>query len=125
VFDDDLVYPEFIVTYRREFFHEKFADIYVAMFERRRRNQFNGPTPQETDVLKSMWSIFSMPTHGKIDKWQLLDLLNSIGQPPQNEQEDLDETFSEWDRGADGKVDYEDFLAEMCQRVDDQIEYYR
>ena len=37
VFDDDLVYPEFIVTYRREFFHEKFADIYVAMFERRRK----------------------------------------------------------------------------------------
>ena len=76
-------------------------------------------------MLQSMWSIFSMPTHGKIDKWQLLDLLNSIGQPPQNEQEDLDETFSEWDRGGDGKVDYEDFLAEMCQRVDDQIEYYR
>ena len=36
--------------------------------------------------------IYGMPFRGRIDKWQLLDLLKSIGQPPENEQEDLDET---------------------------------
>lgn len=64
---------------------------------------------------------YSMPNKGKISKSQLLDLLLAIYQPPDNEDEDLDATFKEWDRKGNGKIDWDDFLAEVTQRVNDKI----
>ena len=71
-----------------------------------------------------MWEIYAMPNKGKINKWQLLDLLNAIGQPPQNEQADLDATFAEWDTKRDGWIDVDEFLGEMIQRINDGMVYY-
>lgn len=124
VYSDDLVYPEFIVHYERIFFHERFAEIYKGMCLRKRQGHFNGATAQEKDVLQSMWNVFGMPNRGRINKWQLLDLLTAIGQPPMNEEEDLDQTFKEWDTKKDGWIDWDEFLQEMVQRVNDGREYY-
>ncbi|OLP75827.1 hypothetical protein AK812_SmicGene44315, partial [Symbiodinium microadriaticum] len=49
---------------------------------------------------------------GKISKSQLLDLLLAIYQPPDNEDDDLDQTFKEWDKKGNGKIDWDDFLSE-------------
>merc|ERR1719296_174521 len=124
VFNDDHVYPEYIIRYERIFFHERFAEIYSAMCRRKQAGQFNGPTPQEKEVLTSMWNVYGMPNKGRINKWQLLDLLNSIKQPPADEEGDLDETFKERDTKKDGWIDCDEFLQEMTQRVNDGIEYY-
>eukprot|EP00928_Gymnodinium_smaydae_P020239 TRINITY_DN17824_c0_g1_i1.p1 TRINITY_DN17824_c0_g1~~TRINITY_DN17824_c0_g1_i1.p1 ORF type:complete len:597 (-),score=72.22 TRINITY_DN17824_c0_g1_i1:314-2104(-) len=124
VYHDDLVYPEYIVRYERVFFHESFAEIYSNMCKRKRQGTFNGPTPDEKEVLTSMWNVYGMPNKGRINKWQLLDLLTAIEQPPENEAEDLDATFQEWDTKKDGWIDCEEFLQEMTQRVNDGIEYY-
>eukprot|EP00439_Symbiodinium_sp_Y106_P069516 s464_g11.t5 len=93
VYNDDHVYPEFIV---------KEHDC-------------------ELDVLQSMWQVYSMPNKGKISKSQLLDLLLAIYQPPDNEDDDLDQTFKEWDKTGNGKIDWDDFLSEVTQRVKDKI----
>eukprot|EP00931_Biecheleriopsis_adriatica_P072668 TRINITY_DN47095_c0_g1_i1.p1 TRINITY_DN47095_c0_g1~~TRINITY_DN47095_c0_g1_i1.p1 ORF type:complete len:699 (-),score=112.45 TRINITY_DN47095_c0_g1_i1:138-2126(-) len=126
VYMDDQVYPEYIIHYERIFFHERFADIYKAMMRRKRQGKFDGPTSEEKDVLQSMWNVYAMPNKGKINKWQLLDLLNAIGQPPENEMEDLDATFQEWatKKSKDGKIDWDEFLQEMTQRVKDGMTYY-
>lgn len=124
VYHDDFVYPEFVVRYERLFFHDRFAEMYTAMLERRRQNAFTGPTREEQRVLESMWNVYAMPNMGKINKWQLLDLLTAIKQPPQNEGEDLDATFREWDAKKDGWLDLEEFLQEMSQRVRDGIGLY-
>mmetsp|Transcript_13814 Transcript_13814/g.30447 ORF Transcript_13814/g.30447 Transcript_13814/m.30447 type:complete len:706 (+) Transcript_13814:86-2203(+) len=121
VYNDDHVYPEYIVRYERIFFHERFKEIYQGMLDRKRRGQFNGPSPQELEILTSMWQVFGMPNKGKINKWQLLDLLNAIGQPPRNEGEDLDATFKEWDTKGDGWIDCEEFLKEIETRVRDDL----
>lgn len=125
VYHDDLVYPEYIVHYERVFFHDRFAEIYSAMCKRKNKGTFKGPTKDETDVLTSMWNVYGMPNKGKINKWQLLDLLTAIKQPPQNEGEDLDATFGEWDTNSDGWITCEEFLQEMTQRVNDGIVYYQ
>jgi len=125
VYNDDLVYPEYVIRYERVFFHERFAEIYSQMSKRKQLGKFNGPTPEEKDVLISMWSVYGMPNRGKINKWQLLDLLTAIGQPPQNEAEDLDQTFKEWDSKKDGWIDVDEFLQEMTQRINDGIIYYQ
>mmetsp|Transcript_41786 Transcript_41786/g.130078 ORF Transcript_41786/g.130078 Transcript_41786/m.130078 type:complete len:198 (-) Transcript_41786:135-728(-) len=91
------------------------------MLRRRMAAQFQGPTQDELGVLQSLWSVFGMPNHGKINKWQLLDLLMAVYQPPTNEEEDLDATFKEWDRKGDGVIDWDEFLEEMVQRVRDGI----
>jgi len=122
VYDDDLVYPEYIVKYERVFFHERFAFIYRQMLARKKRGQFRGPNPDEITILRSLWNVYGMPNNGKINKWQLLDLLKAINQPPMNEGEDLDATFSEWDTKRDGIIDYDEFMQEMTQRVNDGIE---
>ncbi|CAE7942200.1 unnamed protein product, partial [Symbiodinium sp. KB8] len=57
----------------------------------------------------------------KISKSQLLDLLLAIYQPPDNEDDDLDQTFKEWDKKGNGKIDWDDFLSEVTQRVKDKI----
>lgn len=124
VYTDDLAYPEYIIHYERIFFHERFAEIYKAMMQRKRQGKFKGPTENERDVLQSMWNVYAMPNRGKINKWQLLDLLTAIDQPPANEEEDLDATFREWDTKNDGKIDWDEFLQEMVQRVNDGIAYY-
>eukprot|EP00927_Polykrikos_kofoidii_P027340 TRINITY_DN2408_c0_g3_i1.p1 TRINITY_DN2408_c0_g3~~TRINITY_DN2408_c0_g3_i1.p1 ORF type:complete len:554 (+),score=100.92 TRINITY_DN2408_c0_g3_i1:86-1747(+) len=121
VFHDDHVYPEFIVKYERIFFHEHFARVYEQMLNRREANRFNGPTAEETEVLRSMWSVYSMPNKGYCNKWQLLDLLMAICQPPADEGDDLDETFAQWDTKKDGKLDYDEFLAEVTERVNQLI----
>jgi len=121
VYNDDHVYPEYIVKYERIFFHERFAAVYKAMLDRSIAGRFKGPTKEETEVLQSMWQVYSMPNKGKISKSQLLDLLLAIYQPPDNEDEDLDATFKEWDRKGNGKIDWDDFLAEVTQRVNDKI----
>eukprot|EP00930_Biecheleria_cincta_P071125 TRINITY_DN58662_c0_g1_i2.p1 TRINITY_DN58662_c0_g1~~TRINITY_DN58662_c0_g1_i2.p1 ORF type:complete len:659 (-),score=111.42 TRINITY_DN58662_c0_g1_i2:229-2205(-) len=124
VYTDDLAYPEYIIHYERIFFHERFADIYRAMMARKKQGKFKGPTDNEKDVLQSMWNVYAMPHKGKINKWQLLDLLTAIDQPPENEQEDLDATFNEWDTKKDGKIDWDEFLQEMVTRVNDGMVYY-
>jgi len=116
VYSDDYVYPEYIVRYERIFFHEHFAQCFDAMVIRRRRKQFNGPLPEEKQVLDSLWEVFAAPNKGSINKWQLLDLLKAIKQPPQNEGEDLDATFLEWTE--DGAIDNNDFWREMIARVE-------
>jgi len=122
VYNDDCVYPEYIVKYERIFFHERFAEIYEAMLRRKKAGRFNGPTDDEKKVLESLWSVFGMPNKGKINKWQLLDLLMVIYQPPLNEAEDLDETFKQWDKNGDGKIDWNEFMDEIVQRVHDGID---
>lgn len=121
VYNDDNVYPEYIVRYERIFFHERFAEVYEAMLKRKQAGRFKGPTKDELEVLKSLWNIFGMPNKGKINKWQLLDLLISICQPPLNEGPDLDATFQEWDTKKDGVIDWDEFLQEVIQRVNDSI----
>jgi len=121
VYNDDHVYPEFIVKYERIFFHERFAAVYKAMLQRSIAGRFTGPTKEELDVLQSMWQVYSMPNKGKISKSQLLDLLLAIYQPPDNEDDDLDQTFKEWDKTGNGKIDWDDFLSEVTQRVKDKI----
>jgi len=121
VYSDDHVYPEFIVKYDRIFFHERFAQVYEAMLRRRMAGQFQGPTNDELSVLQSLWNVYGMPNHGKINKWQLLDLLMAVYQPPQNEEEDLDQTFQEWDTKGDSFIDWDEFLQEVVQRVKDGI----
>lgn len=121
VYNDDHVYPEYIVTYERIFFHERFAQVYKSMLNRSLQGRFDGPTKDEKEVLESLWHVYAMPNKGKISKSQLLDLLLAIYQPPDNEKEDLDATFKEWDRKGNGKIDWEDFLAQVCQRVKDKI----
>merc|ERR1712187_596032 len=123
VYNDDHVYPEYIVKYERIFFHERFAEIYEAMRERKKRGQFKRPLDKELEVLNSLWNVYGMPNKGRINKWQLLDLLNAIGQPPENEDEDLDETFKEWDTKKDGWIDRDEFISEMTQRVNDGMDY--
>ncbi|CAE8684966.1 unnamed protein product [Polarella glacialis] len=117
VYHDDQVYPEFIVVYQREFFHERFQRIFFEMVDRCRRHQFHGPTADEENVLKSLWEHYSMPHKGKIDKWQLLDLLKAIDQPPQNETDDLDATFQEINTSRSGRIDWKEFLTEVIDRV--------
>ncbi|CAE8600384.1 unnamed protein product, partial [Polarella glacialis] len=117
VYHDDQVYPEFIVVYQREFFHERFQRIFFEMVDRCRRHQFHGPTADEEKVLKSLWEHYSMPHKGKIDKWQLLDLLKAIDQPPQNETDDLDATFQEINTSRSGRIDWKEFLTEVIDRV--------
>eukprot|EP00933_Yihiella_yeosuensis_P081667 TRINITY_DN9532_c2_g1_i1.p1 TRINITY_DN9532_c2_g1~~TRINITY_DN9532_c2_g1_i1.p1 ORF type:complete len:480 (-),score=85.87 TRINITY_DN9532_c2_g1_i1:163-1494(-) len=124
VYHDDHVYPEYIVHYERLFFHDRFAEIYKAMMQRKKMGQFNGPTPNEQEILHSMWNVFGMPHKGRINKWQLLDLLKAISQPPENEDEDLDQTFREWDTKNDGWIDWDEFLQEMVRRIHDEREYY-
>lgn len=121
VFNDDHVYPEYIVKYERIFFHERFAEIYGQMLARQNKGKFNGATPDEMQVLQSMWNVFAMPNKGRINKWQLLDLLLAIYQPPLNEDQDLDDTFKQWDTKKDGVIDWDEFYAEICQRVKDGI----
>eukprot|EP00440_Ansanella_granifera_P018715 gb/GFBE01020333.1/.p1 GENE.gb/GFBE01020333.1/~~gb/GFBE01020333.1/.p1 ORF type:complete len:570 (+),score=160.36 gb/GFBE01020333.1/:1-1710(+) len=121
VYNDDHVYPEYVVKYERIFFHERFAAVYEAMLKRSIAGKFTGPTSQEKEVLESLWNVYAMPNKGKISKSQLLDLLLAIYQPPDNEDEDLDKTFQEWDRKGQGKIDWEDFFAEVTQRVNDKI----
>eukprot|EP00929_Paragymnodinium_shiwhaense_P098625 TRINITY_DN60100_c0_g1_i1.p1 TRINITY_DN60100_c0_g1~~TRINITY_DN60100_c0_g1_i1.p1 ORF type:complete len:627 (-),score=139.37 TRINITY_DN60100_c0_g1_i1:172-2052(-) len=119
VYDDDLVYPEYIVRYERIFFHERFAEIFQAQRQRKIQNRYQGPTSEEEQVMRSLWHVYSMPHHGKINKWQLLELLKAVGQPPENEGADLVETFKEWDTKKDGWIDEEEFFQEMQQRVID------
>ncbi|CAJ1351214.1 unnamed protein product [Effrenium voratum] len=121
VFNDDHVYPEYIVKYERVFFHERFAAVYKAMLDRSLAGRFSGPTKEEAEVLQSMWQVYAMPNKGKISKSQLLDLLLAIYQPPENDDDDLDATFKEWDRKGNGKIDWDDFIAEVTQRVRDKI----
>lgn len=121
VYNDDSVYPEYIVKYERIFFHERFAEVYAAMLKRKQQGRFKEPTKDELEVLKSLWGVFSMPNRGKINKWQLLDLLIAIYQPPENEGPDLDLTFQEWDTKKDGVIDWDEFLQEVIQRVNDGI----
>jgi len=121
VYSDDNVYPEYIIKYERIFFHEKFAQIYEQMLERRNRGHFQGPNEEELEVLRSLWNVYSMPNHGKINKWQLLDMLMAIYQPPSNEEADLDATFQQWDTKCDGKIDWDEFLQEMTTRVNDGV----
>ncbi|CAK9114303.1 unnamed protein product [Durusdinium trenchii] len=117
LYHDDQVYPEFIVVYERIYFHERFQDIFGQMVERCRRRQFQGPSAEEEKVLKSLWDRYAMPHQGQIDKWQLLDLLKAIDQPPEDEEGDLDETFREINTGGSGRITWEEFLAEMTDRV--------
>jgi hypothetical protein len=124
VYDGDYAYPEYVVEYDRIFFHERFAEIYRQMSLRKNQGNYNGPTAEERAVLTSMWAVFGMPNKGKINKWQLLDLLNAINQPPENENEDLDLTFEEWDTKKDGWIDCDEFLGEMHRRVSDGMVYY-
>jgi len=119
VYSDDQVYPEYIVRYERIFFHERFAQIFDSMVMRRKAKQFNGPLPEEKKVLESLWNVFAMPNKGRINKWQLLDLLKAIDQPPENEGADLDDTFAEWNTKGDGWIDWDQFLQEMITRVKD------
>jgi Ca2+-binding EF-hand superfamily protein len=121
VFNDDHVYPEYIIKYERIFFHERFAEIYGQMLQRRNRGQFNGPTPDELQVMQSMWNVFAMPNKGRINKWQLLDLLIALFQPPKDEGADLDDTFNAFDTKQDGVIDWEEFFQEICQRVKDGV----
>jgi len=121
VYNDDHVYPEYIVRYERIFFHERFAKIYARMLHRRKVGKFDGPTSEEKEVLESMWNVYGMPNKGRINKWQLLDLLTAINQRPQNEGEDLDATFAEWDTKNDNWIDRDEFMQEMIQRVNDGI----
>jgi len=124
VYNDDYAYPEYVVKYERIFFHERFAEIYRNMSQRKNQGRYNGPTAEEREVLTSLWAVFGMPNKGKINKWQLLDLLNAINQPPGNENEDLDETFEEWDTKKDGWIDCDEFLGEMHRRICDGMVYY-
>eukprot|EP00746_Dinoflagellata_sp_MGD_P051848 gnl/MRDRNA2_/MRDRNA2_23046_c0_seq1.p1 gnl/MRDRNA2_/MRDRNA2_23046_c0~~gnl/MRDRNA2_/MRDRNA2_23046_c0_seq1.p1 ORF type:complete len:279 (+),score=59.65 gnl/MRDRNA2_/MRDRNA2_23046_c0_seq1:84-839(+) len=124
VYNDGQVYPEFIVTYERVFFHEKFAEIFMSMCARARQGKFKGPTKEEHTVLKSLWDVFSMPHRGKINKWQLLDLLKAINQPPENEEDDLDATFKVWNTNGDGNIDWDEFSREMNTRVQDYKDHY-
>eukprot|EP00930_Biecheleria_cincta_P085421 TRINITY_DN74810_c0_g1_i1.p1 TRINITY_DN74810_c0_g1~~TRINITY_DN74810_c0_g1_i1.p1 ORF type:complete len:750 (+),score=113.44 TRINITY_DN74810_c0_g1_i1:61-2250(+) len=117
LYNDDQVYPEFVVVYERLFFHERFQAIFDAMVDRCRRRQFHGPTSEEEAVLKSLWDRYAMPNNGKIDKWQLLDLLKAINQPPQDEAGDLDETFKEINTSGSGRIQWDEFRAEMVDRV--------
>jgi len=117
LYHDDQVYPEFIVVYERIFFHERFQEIFGQMVERCRRRQFNGPTNEEEKVLKSLWDRYAMPHQGRIDKWQLLDLLKAINQPPEDEEGDLVATFQEINTSGSGRINWEEFLAEMTDRV--------
>ncbi|CAJ1404542.1 unnamed protein product [Effrenium voratum] len=117
LYHDDQVYPEFIVVYQRVFFHERFQEIFEHMVERCRQRQFHGPTQEEEKVLRSLWDHYAMPHKGRIDKWQLLDLLKAINQPPENEEGDLDETFREINTSGTGRISWEEFLAEMTERV--------
>jgi len=121
VFNDDEVYPEFIVKYERMFFHEQFAGIYNQMLQRRNVGQFYGPTPQETQIMQAMWDVYAMPHKGRINKYQLLDLLMAVYQPPEDEEGDLQATFEEIDFKKDGWIDLDEFLREMTQRVTDGI----
>merc|ERR1719329_164270 len=114
VYNDDHVYPEYIVRYERIFFHDRFSEIYGQMLSRQQRGRFNGPTPTELEILQSMWNVYGMPNKGRINKWQLLDLLKAINQPPEDEREDLDATFEEWDTKCDGWIDWDEFQEEMC-----------
>mmetsp|Transcript_54826 Transcript_54826/g.152974 ORF Transcript_54826/g.152974 Transcript_54826/m.152974 type:complete len:571 (-) Transcript_54826:119-1831(-) len=122
VYHDDQLYPEYIVKYERVYFHERFAEVYSQMLKRQQCGRFTGPTAEETEVLRSLWNVYAMPHMGKINKWQLLDLLMAIYQPPADEGADLDRTFEEWDTKKDGAIDWDEFLAEMTQRVRDGIE---
>mmetsp|Transcript_145554 Transcript_145554/g.256627 ORF Transcript_145554/g.256627 Transcript_145554/m.256627 type:complete len:470 (+) Transcript_145554:98-1507(+) len=122
VYHDDRVYPEFVVKYERLFFHERFSEIYRGMLARRRSGTWSGPTDQERAVLESLWNVYGMPNRGRINKWQLLDLLVAINQPPENEGDDLDETFKEWDTNGDGWITIDEFLQEIITRVSDGIE---
>lgn len=124
VYHDDHVYPEYIVKYERVFYHEHFSEIYWAMLQRKKKRKFTGPLPAERDILTSMWNVYAMPNKGKINKWQLLDLLKSIKQPPKDEGEDLDVTFKEWDSKKDGWIDLDEFLQEVTQRVNDEIDQF-
>jgi len=121
VFNDDLVYPEYVVRYERVYFHERFQEIYRQMGQRQSQGRFNGQTPEEQEVLESMWNVFSAPWNGKIKKEQLLDLLYALKMPPENEGEDMVATFNEFDTNGDGFVDLEEFIQEMCQRTRDGI----
>lgn len=117
LYHDDQVYPEFIVVYERIFFHERFQEIFGQMVQRCRQRLFHGPTMDEEKVLKSLWDRYAMPHQGRIDKWQLLDLLKAINQPPEDEEGDLDETFREINTSGSGRITWEEFLAEMTDRV--------
>lgn len=121
VYNDDNVYPEYIIRYERIFFHDRFADIYRQMALRQQQNRFVGPTAEEIEVLQSMWNVYGMPNKGRINKWQLLDLLKAVNQPPADEGEDLDATFNEWDKKQDGWIDWDEFREEMCTRVRDGV----
>jgi len=125
VYHDDHVYPEYVIRYERVFFHDRFAEIYSQMCRRKQQGNFTGPTPEEKEVLTSMWNVYGMPNKGRINKWQLLDLLTAIQQPPMNEDEDLDATFREWDTKKDGWIDCDEFIQEMTQRVNDGLVYYQ
>eukprot|EP00434_Breviolum_minutum_P012236 symbB.v1.2.010788.t1/scaffold707.1/size170859/9 len=110
------VYPEFIVVYERIFFHERFQEIFGQMVERCRRRQFNGPTNEEEKVLKSLWDRYAMPHQGRIDKWQLLDLLKAINQPPEDEEGDLVATFQEINTSGSGRINWEVPVAAAAEK---------
>merc|ERR1712232_1408405 len=80
--------------------YESFKDTYKRMMQRKKQGSFNGPTEEEKEVLKSMWEIYECNSVngesklGKINKDQLLVMLNGIGQPPKNVA-DMDATFSQ------------------------------
>jgi hypothetical protein len=124
VYHDDHVYPEYVIKYERVFFHEIFKEVYKQMSLRKRQGCFNGATEKELTVLKSMWDIYGMPNHGRINKWQLLDLLVAIDQTPENDAEDLDATFAEWNTSGSGYISGDEFIAEIQQRVKDGHCYY-
>lgn len=48
--------------------------------------------PTDTDSYPKPWAM-TASLEGRIDKWQLLDLLKAINQPPEDEEASLGESF--------------------------------
>lgn len=98
-----------------------FGTVFKEMKRRVLEGSFEGATAEEASMLQAVWDIYAAPHGGEIDKFELLDLLNAIGQPPEDEEEDLVATFQEIDTDGDGLISWKEFLAEMEQRARDGI----
>eukprot|EP00415_Alexandrium_ostenfeldii_P004928 UN4928 len=112
VFDERLVYPEFVILYEREYadIDKGGATCQDGNLTQAMRDAVKGGTEGDESKMLDAFKEWDLDSNGSISKEELRTVLKKVCTGGLTD-EDIDKLLVEADKNGDGVINYEEFLA--------------